>query len=108
METGRFQPATVVSMGKGAFKIGKTIIHDAFPEQTLSIEEIVVKSSNVGVAKVALQLPISEIKGIAKSLGIGESLGIYGLIGGVTRKTFLGMNGHPRCMHNRACTSKLT
>jgi len=86
IETGRFQPATVVSMGKGAFKIGKTIIHDAFPEQTLSIEEIVVKSSNVGVAKVALQLPISEIKDIAKSLGIGESLGIYGLIGGVNQE----------------------
>lgn len=87
IDTGRFQPTTVVNLGKGPLKIDKTIIRDTHPEETLSIAEIVAKSSNNGLAKVAMQLPIAEVQGLTKSLGIGETLGISGLIGGVNHET---------------------
>ena len=83
METGRIQPTTMVNMSNGQIKIGQTQIFDSSPIDSLSISDIIVKSSNVGQAKIAMQLPLAELKDVAKSMGVGEPLGIPGLIGGV-------------------------
>lgn len=83
IESGRITPATIISLGNGQLKIGKTIIRDANRFDSLSVSDVVVKSSNVGAAKLSMQLPLLELQSISKNLGLGDPLGIPGILGGV-------------------------
>lgn len=80
IETGRMKPSTQVAIGN-KLTIGKQTIVDVSPAETLSLAEIVTKSSNIGQAKLALSLPITELRDVARHLGIGEPLYIGGLMG---------------------------
>lgn len=80
IETGRMKPSTQVAIGN-KLTIGKQTIVDISPAETLSLAEIVTKSSNIGQAKLALSLPITELRDVARHLGIGEPLYIGGLMG---------------------------
>jgi cell division protein FtsI (penicillin-binding protein 3) len=57
LEAGSVRPETPVATGNGTLTIGASTIHDAHPAGTLTVAQVVQKSSNVGVAKIALGLP---------------------------------------------------
>jgi len=65
-------------------RVGDAVIRDLSRYGTLTAEEIVARSSNVGLAKLALQMPLSELQGITETLGIGRPLEIPGLTSGVS------------------------
>ena len=74
IETGRIKPSTIFDT-HGALIIGRTEIRDAHPEEFMSVSDIVVKSSNVGGARIALLLPLDDL---SQSLGFDQSLQITG------------------------------
>lgn len=97
IETGRMKPVTTVSIGH-KLSIGKTTIVDVSPNDTLTLTEIVTKSSNIGQAKLALSLPLAELRDVTRHLGIGEPLRIRGLIGNMDYESIKWSNWMPQ-MH---------
>jgi cell division protein FtsI (penicillin-binding protein 3) len=84
IESGRITALTRVNLGDGTMRVGDAVIRDSSRYGTLTVEEIVARSSNVGLAKLSLQMPLSELQGINETLGIGRPLDIPGLTGGVS------------------------
>jgi cell division protein FtsI (penicillin-binding protein 3) len=57
MEAGIVKPETVIQTAPGSMTIGPNTIHDAHPLGALTVSQVLQKSSNIGAAKIALQLP---------------------------------------------------
>ena len=57
LDAGAVRPDTLVATGGGTLSIGPNTIHDAHPAGTLTVAQVIQKSSNVGAAKIALGLP---------------------------------------------------
>jgi cell division protein FtsI (penicillin-binding protein 3) len=57
LEAGIVRPESVIQTAPGSLTIGPNTIRDVNPLGTLSVIQVLQKSSNVGSAKIALQLP---------------------------------------------------
>ncbi len=73
LDAGAVRPDTLVATGGGALTIGPNTIHDAHPAGTLSVEQVIQKSSNVGVAKIALGLPAETLWRTLADAGFGAA-----------------------------------
>ena len=71
LEAGRIRPDTVIETSPGTFNVGSATIHDAHPEGTLTVEQVIQKSSNVGAAKIALGLPPEVMWEMFSNAGFG-------------------------------------
>lgn len=72
LETKRITPETTVQTAPGKLTIGTATIGDAHPLGLLTISQIIEKSSNIGTAKVALQMPPEEMWEMFTSVGFGQ------------------------------------
>jgi cell division protein FtsI (penicillin-binding protein 3) len=72
LETGRVTPDTVFQTAPGYMTIGPAVIHDAHKESVLTVAQIIQKSSNIGVAKMALQMPPKEMWELLLTVGFGQ------------------------------------
>ena len=57
-------------------KIGRHVIHDVHDYGDLSVSRVIIKSSNVGVAKIALQLSPQQLVGVLHNVGFGAPSGV--------------------------------
>lgn len=57
----------------GVFPIGSNIVRDTHNYGTLDVEGVIKKSSNIGVAKMALKMPVDYFLGVYDKLGFGDS-----------------------------------
>jgi len=57
LEAGKIKPGTVINTSNGVFTLNGRTIHDTHPERSLTVTQIIQKSSNVGTARIALGLP---------------------------------------------------
>ena len=73
LDAGKVQPTTIVDTAPGTLTIGNKTIHDAHREGSLTVEQVVQKSSNVGAAKIALSLPAETMWAALSSAGFGSS-----------------------------------
>jgi len=71
LELGKATPQTMVQTAPGSMTIASYTIRDAHPAGALSVAQVIQKSSNVGTAKLALQLPREEIHALYRRLGFG-------------------------------------
>lgn len=71
MEFGPYQPDTKIQTAPGYLRIGSATIHDAHPNQVLSVSQVIQKSSNVGSAKMALDLNREQLWNTYVQLGFG-------------------------------------
>jgi cell division protein FtsI (penicillin-binding protein 3) len=87
LESGKVTPASLIDTAPGTLTIGGATIHDAHREGTLTVEQVVQKSSNVGAAKIALSLPSSTIWQTLSDAGFGTPprTGFPGEVGGRLR-----------------------
>jgi cell division protein FtsI/penicillin-binding protein 2 len=60
----------------GAFLYAGRMLHDAHPYGTLTVEEILFKSSNIGAAKIALRMGASRLAEYINRYGFGHKTGI--------------------------------
>ena len=86
------KPSTKINCENGNFKIGKRTIREAdihHSFKSLSVADILVHSSNVGAAKIALMLGDKELRNIYKNFGFGQKTGVDlpGEVGGILQKT---------------------
>ncbi len=87
LELGQVTPQTVVQTAPGRLTIANYTIHDAHPGGAMSVSQVVQKSSNVGAAKIALNLPRQDLWEFYRRLGFGAqpALGFPGEASGRVR-----------------------
>ena len=87
LEAGKVRPDTRIQTAPGKLTIGDRTIGDAHPHGVLTVEEVVAKSSNVGTAKIALDLPAQTLWETYTSLGFGQAprMGFPGAVAGRLR-----------------------
>lgn len=61
---------------QGAYHMGRRILHDHHPYGDLSVTDILVKSSNIGMAKIGERLTNQGLYAAAMSFGFGRPTGI--------------------------------
>jgi len=70
------QPDSMVFCENGQFTYAGRILHDHHAYGDLSVEDILVKSSNIGAAKLAMGLGDERFYGYIRAFGFGERTGI--------------------------------
>ncbi len=88
LELGKATPQTIVQTAPGSMTIASYTIRDAHPAGALSVAQVIQKSSNVGTAKLALQMPREEMHALYRRLGFGlqPQLGFPGEAAGRLRE----------------------
>jgi cell division protein FtsI/penicillin-binding protein 2 len=83
----KVRPDSTIFCENGVFNYGGTKLHDHKPYGELSVQDILVKSSNIGAAKLALGLGEQKFYEYIRRFGFGERSGIElpGEINGLIR-----------------------
>jgi cell division protein FtsI (penicillin-binding protein 3) len=72
LNKGRVKPSTVIDTAPGSMTITGATIHDAHPHGALTVEQVIQVSSNVGTAKIAMQMPASDMWETFSQAGFGQ------------------------------------
>ncbi|MDO8208277.1 MAG: penicillin-binding protein 2 [Gallionella sp.] len=75
LNIGKVRPDTVINTENGAFTVGNKTIHDTHAEPTLTVSQVIQKSSNVGAAKIALSLESQVLWQTFSNSGFGAHTG---------------------------------
>ena len=74
LDAGTVTSQTGIQTSPGTLTIGPATIRDAHPAGLLTVAEVIQKSSNVGSAKIALNLPPEAMWGLFNGLGFGTPM----------------------------------
>lgn len=72
LDKGQVRFDSQIQTAPGKLTIGPATIHDAHPHGMLTVAQVIQKSSNVGVSKMALNLPPEEMWAMFDKLGFGQ------------------------------------
>ena len=72
LEKGFVKPETVIQTAPGRITIGGATITDAHPHDALTVSQVIQKSSNVGIVKMAMQMQASEMWTMFHQVGFGQ------------------------------------
>jgi cell division protein FtsI (penicillin-binding protein 3) len=80
-------PSTTFQTSPGRMTIGTATIHDAEEHGLLTVSQVIEKSSNIGTAKIALQMQPQEMWDMFTTVGFGQQpkLGFPGAVAGRLR-----------------------
>ena len=87
LDTKRVTPNTIVQTAPGKLTIGTATIGDSHPHGALTVSQVIQKSSNVGTAKIALQMQPQEMWEMFTTIGFGQQpkFGFPGAVAGRVR-----------------------
>lgn len=87
LETGRVTPETLFQTAPGVMTIGTKPIHDTHNHGTISVAQVIQKSSNIGTVKMALQMQPQEMWEMFTNVGFGQQpkFGFPGAVAGRLR-----------------------
>jgi cell division protein FtsI (penicillin-binding protein 3) len=87
LERGFVTPETVIQTAPGRMTVGGATISDAHPQGELTVSQVIQKSSNVGIVKLAMQTQPKEMWTMFDQIGIGQKpqLNFPGVVGGKLR-----------------------
>ncbi|MDO8932035.1 MAG: penicillin-binding protein 2 [Rhodocyclaceae bacterium] len=87
LEKGSYRFDTPVQTAPGKLTIGTATISDAHAHGVLTVAQVIQKSSNIGISKIALSMPAEELWKMYDGLGFGSplKLGFPGEVGGRLR-----------------------
>nr|WP_307796004.1 penicillin-binding transpeptidase domain-containing protein [Vibrio vulnificus] len=83
LENGVATKDTVIDTGNGILQVGGSRVRDTSKVGKADLTEILKKSSNIGVTKLSMEMPVEAILGMYNSVGFGEPSGLN-LVGEVT------------------------
>jgi cell division protein FtsI (penicillin-binding protein 3) len=91
LEKGKYRFDSQIQTAPGKLTIGTATISDAHVHGMLTVAQVIQKSSNVGISKIALTFPPEEMWQMFDSLGFGHplKLGFPGEVGGRLRPSKL-------------------
>lgn len=77
LESGRWKPSDTVDVYPGTLQIGKYTIRDVSRSSgPLNLTDILIKSSNVGMSKVAFDIGGQSIYEVMQQVGLGQDTGL--------------------------------
>ncbi|HEX8739594.1 MAG TPA: penicillin-binding protein 2 [Casimicrobiaceae bacterium] len=87
LTAGKVTPQTIIHTEAGQMTIGPDTIHDAHRAGPLTVEQVIQKSSNIGAAKIALEMPAKTMWKMFTDAGFGAppQTGFPGEVGGRLR-----------------------
>jgi cell division protein FtsI (penicillin-binding protein 3) len=87
LEKGKYRYDSLVDCAPGRITVGKAVISDSHPHGTLTVAQVIQKSSNVGTTKIALSMPPQSMWEMFDDLGFGKvpQLGFPGEVTGRLR-----------------------
>jgi cell division protein FtsI (penicillin-binding protein 3) len=87
LDTHRVTPSTVFQTSPGKLTIGTATIGDSHPHGPLTVAQIIEKSSNIGTAKIALEMQPQQMWEMFTSVGLGQQpkFGFPGAVAGRVR-----------------------
>lgn len=85
LESGLFDPDTIIETSPGWMMVGPNEIRDIFNYGTLTLSKVITKSSNIGTSKIAFEIGPEPIRDVLQRVGFGEvpGTGFPGERGGV-------------------------
>jgi cell division protein FtsI (penicillin-binding protein 3) len=72
LEAGLVKPGSLIDTEGGHFLVGNNVIRDVHPGGLLTVSQVIQKSSNVGSAKMAMQLPPERLWNVLSESGFGK------------------------------------
>ncbi|TXT39843.1 MAG: cell division protein FtsI (penicillin-binding protein 3) [Comamonadaceae bacterium] len=72
LNQGMITPETPIQTAPGRMTIGSATITDSHAHGVLTVNEVIQKSSNIGTAKIALQMPPHEMWTMYSQVGFGQ------------------------------------
>lgn len=75
LETDRWQPNTPIDTAPGYFRVGRKLVQDPNNRGVITLSQALQKSSQVGIAKVALDLEPAAVFEVLSQAGVGEFIG---------------------------------
>jgi len=72
MEKGLIKPETLIDTAPGKLNMYGMTITDAHPHGTLSVSEVIQKSSNIGTVKIAMRMPPKDMWEMYTQVGFGQ------------------------------------
>lgn len=75
LELGKFTPNSVINTEHGVYVVGGRKIHDTHPEASLTVAQVIQKSSNVGASKIALSMKPEQFWHSLNENGFGTATG---------------------------------
>lgn len=66
----------IIQCFNGAYRMGRRILHDHHPYTRLSVEDVLVKSSNIGMARIAERIGLQGLYECTVGFGFGRRTGI--------------------------------
>ena len=87
LESGKVSEGDKFFCENGAYRVGNHILHDHHPNGTLTFSEIIEKSSNIGVTKIAQRIGASDVYKYARLFRFGSptNIDLPGEVTGVLR-----------------------
>jgi cell division protein FtsI (penicillin-binding protein 3) len=87
LEKGKYRYDTAINCAPGRMTIGSATISDPHPHGVLTVAQVIQKSSNIGVSKMALSMPAKEMWEMFDALGFGQvpQMGFPGEVAGRLR-----------------------
>ncbi len=84
LQQGSAVPDTRIDTSPGVLQIGRDRVRDTHDYGLLTVSRVIVKSSNVGAAKIALALPAQRLVDALRRVGFGQAtdVGIPGEVAG--------------------------
>lgn len=76
LEAGIVKNDELIPTSPGWMRIGGRQVRDVRNYGDMSLAKILIKSSNVGISKLALEMPVQQLLGTYQSMGIGNYSGI--------------------------------
>jgi cell division protein FtsI (penicillin-binding protein 3) len=74
LESRQFTPDTIIETAPGYMVVSNHVVKDVRNYGSLTVREVLSKSSNIGISKVSLALPSSQLVQTFRSLGLGDSI----------------------------------
>ena len=76
LETGLCDPETIINCENGAYRIGRSTIHDTHEYEFLTVHDVLKFSSNIGAVKIAEMIGPQTLYDSLRNFGFGEKTGI--------------------------------
>jgi cell division protein FtsI (penicillin-binding protein 3) len=73
LDAGIVTPDTLVETGAGAMTFAGWTISDSHPNGTITVAQVIQKSSNIGCAKIMMRMPAERMGTLFRELGFGVS-----------------------------------
>lgn len=74
--TGKWRPNSILYCENGRMRVADYVIHDVHPEGWLDLTRVIARSSNIGAAKLALDIGPAPLHNLLANVGFGSRTGI--------------------------------